>query len=144
MKIFTLTLLTVLALPTSPLLANSLTIHVSGIDSTAGEIRLALFDQAQGFPNEASRLLGKAVDASSADASGKVTFRINDVVPRTYAIAAYHDHNGNQQLDTSFLGFPTEPYAISNGIRARLGPPKFDDARFEKRDGDMAINITLD
>jgi len=144
MKIMTPTLIVILLLQASPLLANTLTIHVSGIDSVSGEIRLALFDQPQGFPDEASRLLGEAVTASSADASGKIIFRINNVEPGIYAIAIYQDKNGNQQLDTNFLGFPVEPYAISNGIRARLGKPKFDDARFEKRDKDMTINVTLD
>ncbi|NOY63036.1 MAG: DUF2141 domain-containing protein [Gammaproteobacteria bacterium] len=128
----------------SPLLANSLTIEVAGVTDAEGEIRIALFDKADGFPDEASLFRGDTALASLADASGKIIFHFTALVPGIYAIAAYHDKNGNQQLDKNFFGLPKEPYGISNNIRARFGPPTFEKALFEITRMDKVVELTLD
>ena len=41
-----------------------------------------------------------------------------------YAVAAFHDENGNEKLDRAWSGMPQEPYGFSNGVRGSiLGPP---------------------
>ena len=43
---------------------------------------------------------------------------------------AYHDENNNSRLDTDFIGYPTEGYALSNGIGAVISRPRVSDAAF--------------
>jgi uncharacterized protein (DUF2141 family) len=46
------------------------------------------------------------------------------------AAAAYHDENGNNRMDSNFIGIPTEGTGASNNAESPFGPPKFRDARF--------------
>lgn len=49
---------------------------------------------------------------------------------KAYAIDAFHDLNGNGELDKRWPGIPTEPYGFSNNVRGSiLGPPEFEDKR---------------
>ena len=57
---------------------------------------------------------------------GTVELRIPDVKPGRYAIAIYHDVNGNGQLDKTFFR-PSEPYGFSNDV-GRLGVPSLQGA----------------
>jgi uncharacterized protein (DUF2141 family) len=45
-------------------------------------------------------------------------------------LIAYHDQNGNGEIDMRILGMPKEPVGVSNDARGRFGPPKFDAAKF--------------
>ncbi|MDR9373408.1 MAG: DUF2141 domain-containing protein [Schleiferiaceae bacterium] len=48
-----------------------------------------------------------------------------------YAVAAFHDENGNEKLDRAWNGMPQEPYGFSNGVRGSiLGPPDLADQLF--------------
>jgi len=52
------------------------------------------------------------------------------LAPGTHAFGADHDENNNSRLDTDFIGYPTEGYALSNGIRAVISRPRLSDAAF--------------
>lgn len=45
----------------------------------------------------------------------------------TYALQVFQDDNGNQMLDTNWLGIPTEPVGFSGHV-GRYGKPNFADA----------------
>ena len=48
----------------------------------------------------------------------------------TYAVACFHDENGNGKMDTGLFGIPTEGVVVSNHAKGFLGPPSFKDAKF--------------
>ena len=51
---------------------------------------------------------------------------ISLVIPNNVvAISAFHDLDGDSQLDKSIIGIPTEPYGFSNDARGIFGPPEF-------------------
>ncbi len=56
--------------------------------------------------------------------AGTVEMRVRNVQPGTYAIAVFHDRNGNGRLDRNLLGLPAEPYGFSNNV-GRMGVPNF-------------------
>ena len=72
-----------------------------------------------------------------------VTWSVADLDPGVYAVAVYHDLNGNGELDRSTIGPPDEPWGFSNDARGTFGPPKFDKAAFEIAPGEVAIEIKL-
>jgi uncharacterized protein (DUF2141 family) len=59
-----------------------------------------------------------------------------------YALAVFHDENGNGKLDTNIAGVPVERVGFSRDARGLMGPPAFGDAMIELRD-DMAITVRL-
>jgi uncharacterized protein (DUF2141 family) len=75
---------------------------------------------------------------------GDLKIVIQDLPAGNYAIASYHDENGNGKLDTNALGMPEEGYGFSNDARGTFGPPKFSEAVFEfdgKTDKAIAFSI---
>lgn len=106
--------------------AADLTVVVSNIKSAQGKVRVALYNYAQGFPDQ-SCLWCQLLPARAG--SVKVVFI--DLPPGDYAVSAYHDINNNAKLDTNFAGVPIESYGFSLGARGIFGPPSFANARFE-------------
>jgi hypothetical protein len=47
-------------------------------------------------------------------------------------------HNDNKKLDTNWIGIPSEGTCTSNNAKGRFGPPKWKDALFAYRGGQLA------
>lgn len=61
-----------------------------------------------------------------------------------HAVAIGHDLNGNQRVDTNFLGMPKEAWGVSRNPRPALRAPRFDEAAFEVSAGvDQVIDVTV-
>ena len=98
----------------APLWASDFTlkVKVSGISSKEGHLRLLVFNQKKGFPNQytnAYRVLSQKRTSSSIQ-----EFTIQGLPKGTYAITALHDVNSNEKLDTNWIGIPKEPVGVSS------------------------------
>ena len=71
----------------------------------------------------------------------RVTFP--DVKPGTYAVKVFHDINSNGKLDTSWIGWPQEPYGFSNDAPVNMGPPSFKLAAITVKEGAQTSRINL-
>ena len=60
-----------------------------------------------------------------------------------YAISVFHDANGNGELDSNLLRIPKEAYGFSNNARGTLGPPGYEQARFEISESETTLFITV-
>ena len=118
--------------------AGDLTVTVDGITPGQGEVRIALFDNANGFPASVPRSGQTAPAAKPA-----LVFVFKDLAPGRYALSAFQDKNSNQRLDANMMGMPTEPYGFSNDVHGSFGPPKFDDAAFKVDAAPHAITVHL-
>ncbi|MEM1118049.1 MAG: DUF2141 domain-containing protein [Bacteroidota bacterium] len=122
--------------------ASTLIVSVTGVSSDEGTVGCALYDDAEGFPTDRSRM--QSGQEVAARRSG-VTCRFENVAPGTYALAVVHDKNENGRTDRNLLGLPTEAWGVSNGVRPRMRAPRFDEAAFSIRDGvTTRLSITLD
>jgi uncharacterized protein (DUF2141 family) len=81
--------------------------------------------------------------ASAARIIVTITVTFDNLRPGTYAVGAYHDENGNDHLDTNFLGLPVEGYALSNGVRVVLSKPTFQQAAFTVGTGDKPVALHI-
>lgn len=81
----------------------------------------------------------RQADAFISGGTARIVFP--GLPPGGYAVAAYHDENGNGKLDTGFLGIPTEGLGASNDAKGFMGPPDFDHARLEIRAGENRIVV---
>lgn len=105
---------------------NALTIEFEGIEEAKGtKVYVAL------YTTEGSFLKKPLKGTISEVSNGKATATFTELKPGTYAVSSFYDKNGNGKLDTNFLGIPKEPTAMSNNAKARFGPPKYKDAKFE-------------
>ena len=106
--------------------ATRLIVTIDGVHSNRGKVAVALFSHAADFPD------GKAADAWVKEPASRrpITVVFHHVQPGTYAVGAYHDENDDGKLDTNLLGWPTEGYALSNGVRLSYYRPRFSESAF--------------
>lgn len=116
-----------------------LTVTVSGVASGKGSVDGALYKSRDGFPTKVEKALAKT---SVPAAMPSATLVFEGLEPGEYAVAVYHDENGNGKLDSNFIGIPKEPVAVSNDAKGRMGPPKYEDARF-RLEGSKTITVKL-
>ena len=105
-----------------------LEVELRGIHSSEGQALVAIHRRTQGgdFPSDASVV----ANASAPAATEAVVVVFRGLPPGEYAVAAFHDANGDGELNANFVGMPTEGYGFSNDARGFMGPPPFDDAAF--------------
>jgi uncharacterized protein (DUF2141 family) len=103
----------------------SLTVKVSNIKNNTGQIVVGLYNTSDSF-------LGTPYLGEISKIEGKtITVEFNGIKNGTYAISLFHDENSNNKLDTNFMGIPKERFACSNNATGFMGPPKWEDAKFE-------------
>ncbi len=71
-------------------------------------------------------------------ATGPVVVTFADVPPGRYAVRLFQDRNGDDELQTNFIGFPTEPWGLSNNAPVVMSFPEFSEAAFTVSAGQTA------
>jgi uncharacterized protein (DUF2141 family) len=123
-----------LCLPDSQ--AATLTVTLDGAKPGGGPLTVLLFDRAEGFPKEAGASQRHVLPA------GTSTLSIADLKPGKYAVMAYHDEDGNGELNR-FLGMiPKEGWGLSNNPKAS-GKPAFKDAAITLPESGTALTLKL-
>lgn len=72
-----------------------------------------------------------------------VTATFTNVAAGTCAVKVFHDINSNKELDTSWIGWPKEPYGFSNDAPVNMGPPPFKLAAITIKEGTNSTRIAL-
>ncbi|NJD26428.1 MAG: DUF2141 domain-containing protein [Betaproteobacteria bacterium] len=116
----------------------TLAVTIRGVRDATGQLRVSLYNEAEGFRKEDRAL--KVITAPAAPGEASVEFA--GLPPGRYALMAYHDENGDNKLNLRLGMFPTEGYALSNNPRV-MGPPKFADSAFDVAAPLTRIEMTL-
>jgi uncharacterized protein (DUF2141 family) len=106
--------------------AGTLTVRVENLSPKGGVLRLGLYDAAR-YPDDNS------TPVASADVpvkAGENVVVLKDIPPGAYAIETFQDVNANGRMDTTWLGFPLEPFGFSRDARPRFSKPGFDAVEF--------------
>jgi len=123
----------------APAAATGLTVVVEKLRSDAGTVHLALWSGAAGFTEAEAALILREQPA----ALGRVRFDLGELKPGHYAIATYHDENGNGEFDQTWIGWPDEGLGFSNGAWISLGAPSFEEAAFEVSSKTQTVAVAL-
>lgn len=134
-------LLSAIALPANAQLTANLTVQIEGLQGQEGNVCLKLFDAAQGFPNDNESAVARTC-IPIATASQPFTYSFANLPAGSYAVAVYHDRNGDEMLDRGAFGMPLEGYGFSNDAPAVTGPARFQDAMFLLA-GSQSIEIQM-
>ena len=92
-----------------------------------GMVMVALYDSASAFDGGSAR----PVAATAVSASGsRVVATFENLPAGDYAMKAFHDVNGDGEMNTNPFGMPVEPYAFSNNAVGNMGPARWSAAHF--------------
>jgi uncharacterized protein (DUF2141 family) len=108
---------------------NTIEVCISGFDSNNGTAMIAVYDSEENFLEK--RLLGEISKIENKEA--RVVF--SDVPEGVYAISVVHDEDDNGKLNMVMGFYPSEATGASNNAPAKFGPPKWEDAKFEVKNG---------
>ena len=111
------------------------------VKNDRGSIRCRIYRGKEGFPMKDKQSIAKTT-CRPKDKRAVCTFK--KLPAGTYAAACYHDENGNKDLDTNFLGIPTEGVAASNNATGTIGPPSWNDAKFVFTGGSLSQVLEID
>ena len=129
------------ALAAAPAVAGELAIEVRGVRSDAGRVYVAVHAPREGekFPYADGMLAGVYQQAHE----GAMRFVLRDLPAGRYAVQAFHDENGNGDLDSNVLGIPKEGYGFANDPPTTFGPPKFEEAAVTVGDAPAIAAMTM-
>jgi uncharacterized protein (DUF2141 family) len=123
-----------------PMEQEPLTITLTNIKTTEGNIRIGIYEAKNDFPNENDTYKNKVFKISK---TGTLILKIKDLPYGKYAIGLYQDKNNNKKLDTNFFGAPKEPFAFSNNIRPRFSAPSYKDCEITYSATNNKIKVNL-
>lgn len=117
---------------------NKLSVDVAGVKSDNGSVLVAVYDSSDSFLDSDKMFSG----GSSKAQEGNTWVIIEDLPDGEYALAIFHDEDGDDELDTNWIGIPKEPICFSIGKMKTFGPPKYSECAF-KVEGDKEIKVSL-
>jgi uncharacterized protein (DUF2141 family) len=118
---------------------HRLEVVVSGVTSAEGNVLVAIYQEASSFPK-----FGKVFRNGKAPAEmGETKVVLEDLPAGQYALAVFHDENGNDALDKNWLGLPKEDYGFSMAKTKAFGPPSFEECLVILKE-DMTLTIPLE
>jgi len=118
--------------------AGSLRIDIQALSSRDGHVLIALYDNAKAYDKDGEPL---RKDKLAIDDELQARWVIDDLEPGEYGVGLFHDLDDDGELDSNFVGMPTEPYGFSNNARAPFGPPAYDKITFTFDGQDMTLTI---
>ncbi len=116
-------------------------VEIPNIRNSDGAVACALFAAPEGFPAKFLRFANEIVMTKVRGREARCDFA--GIKPGTYALAVIHDENLNGELDTNFLGVPTEGYGFSSDAQASFSAPSFSAASFSYNGQSLDLMISL-
>jgi len=105
---------------------SSLTIKVSGIEELKGIIQVGIYNKEEAFPKIDSQYRIEYFDVDSKE----MILKMDGLAHGEYAIALFHDVNGDGICNLNMLSIPKEPYGFSNNIKPVFSSPSFESTKF--------------
>lgn len=112
-----------------------LRVVIEGIEEKKGTIYLSLHNDKDSFPSGDEKPI-QAAEIKNFNSQADFTFK--GLERGVYAVSVFQDLNGNQELDTNFIGIPNEPVGVS--VMTSFGRPKFSKCKFTVNE-DTTIRI---
>ena len=143
MRFFRFGLAAALALGTASVafgqVGNTISVPVSGLRNSNGDVRCGLYNSAATFPKSGQEF--KGVVASIANQQATCVF--SEVPSGTYAVALFHAEKGETKMRTGFFGQPEEGYGFSRNAKGSMGPPDFSAAAYAYSGGSTSWPVTI-
>lgn len=103
-----------------PVASQSITVTFTSSVAKGGNLHLAVYDSDRGFVSREEVL--SLVEPTNGE---PVSLEVSLPEAGEYVLAAFHDLNGNGELDTNLFGAPTEPYGFGRRAPSKWREPLF-------------------
>ncbi|WP_170294691.1 DUF2141 domain-containing protein [Roseospira navarrensis] len=108
----------------TPPAAAPLALTITNVSSAEGTVYVAVYDTPDAFLDADRKRLGAKAPAEA----GTVRLLVEGLPPGRYAIAVFHDENGNGEFDTGLFGVPLEGFGFTRDPSVVPSLPDFEDA----------------
>jgi uncharacterized protein (DUF2141 family) len=119
------------------LMAYSIDLKIKNLKSTKGNLSIGLYQKAENFPKRGQSDKKMVIKASEQN------YKFTHLKQGVYAMAIYHDENGNGELDKNWVDYPTEAVGFSNNATIGFSAPSFEEAKFELQN-DVTIIVNME
>ena len=118
--------------------SSKLTVHVTGVRPATGEVAITL------YPDDKRRFLAKGGKLARQRVRAAGAVRACFWVPQgSYAVAIYHDRDGDRDFDRTLVGLPAEGFGFSNDPETKTGLPPLSAVRFRVGAGERTMPIQM-
>lgn len=125
---------------TGPASDTWLNVVAENVRNSNGVIAITLYaDNPSKFLVKRGSLYVGRVDATTGTTRGCIFVP----KPGVYAVAIYHDENGNGKFDRSSIGFPEEGFGFSNNPATLAGLPSFRSVRLNVPRAGLTTRISM-
>jgi uncharacterized protein (DUF2141 family) len=119
--------------------AAKLSIQTTGVRSSKGEVAFTI------YPDDKRRFLAKGgkyarIRVKAVQAVTKACFWLPQ---GSYALAIYHDSNGDRDFNRTLVGLPAEGFGFSNNPETRVGLPPLSSARFSVGAAEKTLSVQM-
>lgn len=121
-------------------LNGDLTVTITNLDNTKGQILIGLFNSSSTFPINGQEYRGQKI-IPITNLTQSTTF--SNLAPGIYAIAVIHDTDLTGTLTKNIFGIPLEQYGFSNNVTHKSGQLTFEEAKFTHSTNKQIIQIQL-
>ena len=105
---------------------GELTIILKGFENNDGMAMITLSNSQEDYEKEGQPYRGNESEIVDKTAAWTIT----GLPYGEYAVKVFHDEDDDSEMDTNFLGVPSEDYGFSNDARGTFGPASWEDAKF--------------
>ncbi|WP_068874946.1 MULTISPECIES: DUF2141 domain-containing protein [unclassified Phenylobacterium] len=118
--------------------SSKLTVQVAGVRPAVGEVAITV------YPDDKRRFLAKGGKWARQRIRAAATVRACFWAPQgSYAVAVYHDRDGDRDFDRTLVGLPAEGFGFSNDPDTRTGLPPLSAVRFRVGPGERLVPIQM-
>jgi len=116
-----------------------LAVTVNNVRSNKGEVAITV------YPGDSKLFLAPHAKLARARLPAAPVIHACLDVPKAgdYAIAIYHDENGDHHFNRTLVGLPAEGYGFSNDAPAVAGLPTYSASKFTAHEGVNPLTITM-
>ena len=117
---------------------NTVEVSITDFDSNDGTVYISIYDSEENFLEKG--FVSKKSEVTNQEAS----FTFSELADGVYAVSCFHDEDDNGKMNMIMGMIPSEDYGTSNNAVGRFGPPKWKDAKFEVKGGEIVkLDIKL-
>lgn len=118
--------------------SSKLTVQVNGVRPATGEVAITL------YPDDKRRFLAKGGKLARQRVRAAQSVRACFWLPQgSYAVAIYHDRDGDRDFDRTIVGLPAEGFGFSNDPETKTGLPPLSAVRFRVGPGERVASIQM-
>lgn len=118
--------------------SSKLMVQVNGVRPAIGEVAITV------YPDDKKRFLAKGGKLGRQRVKAAASVRACFWVPQgAYAVAVYHDRDGDRDFDRTLVGLPAEGFGFSNDPDTKTGLPSFGSVRFRVGPGERVTPIQM-